>query len=294
MDGIFNVALKDANDVQIWTADPVSTEASGNGTFSGVTISDDYATLKMLSTADASGFNETWLVESNNNLDLQHRNGSGGYLANLIRLDLKTTSGGGLNLMTIYGPALFEDNITLGSGKTVDGREVSVDGVKLDTLSAPITAAANHIRLGREYLIDGTIATSTSDVAATATEDTFRTYGKTGASTVLSSMDTYVPSEATGVILDVQLVVTAQSGNNAVLSFNACSADLSPIAGDSNRVGFANAYESSAPSGAFTRSGSMTRVVVPLNSSGIFKATFKQTTTYERSCVIYYRGYVTD
>ena len=168
------------------------------------------------------------------------------------------------------------------------------DHTKLNTLSSPVAAAANHIRLGREYLIDGTITTSTSDVAATATEDTFRTYGKTGASTVLSSMNTYVPSEATGVILDVQLVVTAQSGNNAVLSFNACSADLSPIAGDSNRVGFANAYESSAPSGALTRSGSMTRVVVPLNSSGIFKATFKQTTTYERSCVIYYRGYVTD
>ena len=294
LDGIFNVALKDANDVQIWTADPVSTEASGNGTFSGVTISDDYATLKMLSTADASGFNETWLVESNNNLDLQHRNGSGGYLANLIRLDLKTTSGGGLNLMTIYGPALFEDNITLGSGKTVDGREVSVDGVKLDTLSAPITAAANHIRLGREYLIDGTIITSTSNVAATATAGTFRTYGKTGASTVLSSMNAYVPAGATGVILDVEIIVTAQSGNNATVSFHACNADLSPSVSDANKVGFGNAYESSAPSGTFTQSGAMTRITVPLNSSGIFKASFLQTLSYDRSCEIYYRGYVTD
>ena len=143
LDGIFNVALKDANDVQIWTADPVSTETTGNVTFSGVTISDDYATLKMLSTADASGFNETWLVESNNNLDLQHRNGSGGYLANLIRFDLKTTAGGGLNLMTVYGPASITGDLTLTSGdiamaatKTVDGRDLSVDGAKLDSLGA--------------------------------------------------------------------------------------------------------------------------------------------------------------
>jgi hypothetical protein len=60
--------------------------------------------VKLIESDGTDGFNETWLVHSGDDLNFQHRDGSGGFLAQLIQLDLKTTGGGGLDLMTVDGP----------------------------------------------------------------------------------------------------------------------------------------------------------------------------------------------
>jgi hypothetical protein len=162
---------------------------------------------------------------------------------------------------------------------------------KLDTLSAPIAVATNHIRLGREYLTDGTFIPSFADIDATATAGTFRTYGKTGASTVIDDMDTYLPAGATGVILDVTMELISQQDENTRAYLYACRGDLSPSADTGNLVGYAKL--SNTGGSGFYENGRITRIIVPITSSGIFKSTFTYFGTVP-AITLRYRGYVTN
>ena len=98
LSGIFNVVLKDANDVQIWTADPVSL-------FSSVLVENEATdtTCFPLFVTAATG-----------------------------TLNPKTNTTFTFNSST--GDIGLDGNIAMQALKTVDGRDVSVDGARLDSL----------------------------------------------------------------------------------------------------------------------------------------------------------------
>mgnify|MGYP006283063699 CR=1 FL=1 len=65
------------------------------GTLTGtLAISDTAPALKLIETDGTAGFNESWLVLNADNLGIQHRDGSGVYIAQGYVLNWDTTSGG--------------------------------------------------------------------------------------------------------------------------------------------------------------------------------------------------------
>jgi hypothetical protein len=111
-----------------------------------LTITNSTPAVKFIESDGTAGFNESIIVQNNDSVSLQHRNGSGGYLARLLQLDVKTSGGGGLDLMTVPGPMTVEGSIA--TTGTVDGRDVSVDGAKLDNNYAgtvPVTTGTGTV-----------------------------------------------------------------------------------------------------------------------------------------------------
>jgi hypothetical protein len=97
-----------------------------NPTFADLDLSGDLTITSIspaliLKEADGTdGFNESWLVQSSDTIQIQHRNGSGSYKAQLLQLDLIATGSGGLELMKVSGPMSVGGDITPVTDNTDD------------------------------------------------------------------------------------------------------------------------------------------------------------------------------
>jgi hypothetical protein len=70
----------------------------------GVNVTSASPAIKFIESDGTAGFNESVIVQNANSVQIQHRNGSGGILSTMFKLDLKTSAGGGLDLATVNGP----------------------------------------------------------------------------------------------------------------------------------------------------------------------------------------------
>jgi hypothetical protein len=107
--------------------------------FGDVTLRNSSPALKMIETGGASGFNESWFSLLANKILVTHRDGSGGFLGHMITLDLKTSAGGGLDLMTIAGPLTIDGDFranSLGTGPSFSAGTGSPEGAKVASVGS--------------------------------------------------------------------------------------------------------------------------------------------------------------
>ena len=192
--------------------------------------------------------------------------------------------------ITLEAPdgVIIDGAITTNS--TIDGRDIAVDGTKLDTLTPTAAVVSGHVKSGYMQLVDGSGSKATFNITGGISAGTFETFGPTGsgATNILSDMDDIPAGSGIALFLMTGYITATNSGNGS-LTVRAAKAGITPdVTFDNNTVFGIRALGSSADAAANYV------VFIPLNSDRVFQLTYNSGGNTSESAYMRYKGFVSN
>lgn len=200
---------------------------------------------------------------------------------------------------------LDSQNATTGNGPTLNaaGDDANIDlnlsgkgagTVKAGGVEINPAVVSGHIRAGNTQIVDGGTGTIAFDVSSNVTQSTYETLGPTGsgATNIWSQLDV-LPSNATILLADARMSLSSASGVPATLQFFATDGDSTEATASATKnliAGLTLDFDAAITGNSYT----WTRIMIPLNSSQVFRATWAAANTDSSDVFLYYRGFMTD
>lgn len=163
-----------------------------------------------------------------------------------------------------------------------------------DGFQAIVAEVANHVRAGDTQIIDGSAGSGGSvlTIDTVTPQDTFETFGPTGsgATNIWATMDD-IPSGASVLLVTLELSATSNGSSFCEVEFFATAgSESSTTVRADNRLG--NAIFDPDASGETFRT--VYSIMIPLDSSQVFRATWTSTNASAQAVEMYYRGFMAD
>jgi hypothetical protein len=248
-------------------------------------------------TEPATMYAYQWWADTNSGLLKQRNAANNGWVT------IGTMAQTNLGLLSLSGGAMTG---AITTNSTFDGRDISVDGIKLDTIETNATtdqtgeeirtaigipsAVTGHVRAGNTQLVTGTTTLANYNVSNNIAENTWVTVGPTGsgATQIWAALDV-LPTTATILLASVFISVTTNSSAQpGQMRFNAASGDV--VSPNTNNTQIAAIGFDPASTIALTEQG-----MIPLGAGRIFKAYWRDIANVVPSDVsLGYRGFMTD
>jgi hypothetical protein len=232
-------------------------------------------------TEPATMYAYQWWADTNSGLLKQRNAANNGWVT------IGTMAQTNLGLLSLSGGAMTG---AITTNSTFDGRDISVDGTKLDTLTPTAAVVSGHVKSGYMQLVDGSESLTGFSVTNGVAEGTFETFGPTGsgATNILADMDDIPAGSGVALFLIEGYVTATNSGNGSVI-VRAAKAGITPsVTFSDNQIFGIRAIGSSSSAGASFV------VFIPLNSSRVFQLTYEEQNQASVQVTMLYKGFVSN